>query len=129
PKIWGRCIRPLLEDPEAARRTQGWSVAELADRVGRTVKEIKRWEETEAPSDIEGRPLAPAHLRPTNVTTKILRGASVKIAGASVGHNDERTTERHYIGPLFGAFKEVADNMSDIFTSCDADASKPANEL
>ncbi|NJK31363.1 MAG: tyrosine-type recombinase/integrase [Deltaproteobacteria bacterium] len=50
-------------------------------------------------TDARGRKLHSVALRHSNATLRVAKGASVRSAGALLGHSSARTTERWYIGP------------------------------
>lgn len=125
--LWREGLLPVLDDLKAAREGAGLDAAELADKIGCPVDQVWRWEESGlAGKDSRGRPITLAHFRASNVTTKMRRGLSTKLAGASVGHEEERTT-KHYVGPMFEGLEEAAKIMDDYFGQ-GSPASSTANE-
>lgn len=112
---WRQSIGPITADVASAREAAGLTVAEVAAALGCTPTHIASMEAAGFHGlDVRERPVTLAHFRSTNVTTKIRRGASTKLAGASVGHEHERTTEV-YVGPLFEELHGVAELMDEYF--------------
>jgi DNA-binding transcriptional regulator YiaG len=114
PLEWKKVMR-VAADLKGARDRAGLSHAALALRMGATVAKVRAAEEKPATTkDRLGRPITLVHFRASNVTHKVKAGVSVRLAGASVGHEREETT-RTYIGPLFERMHEVASHMDDLF--------------
>lgn len=123
-RYWHATLAPIVGDPRRAREQAGLEIADVATKLRRSVREVEAWEAMPpALVDSNGRRVSLAHLRACNVSTKIRRGVSTKLAGASIGHESERTTELHYVGPLFEQFAEVAKAMDTLFEASAPDDS------
>jgi integrase len=112
-----REVLAVAEDFRAAREASGLTVEQLAAKIRRSAQVVLDWEASPIdPRDRRtGRLIVPHALRAANITTKVRKGASVRQAGASVGHTSERTTNL-YMGPLFEQLPGVVNHMNDFFT-------------
>lgn len=117
-EVWREEILPVLTDLAGAREQANLTVDQLAARLGVPRKQVEEFEAISAGFDgfdAKGKRVTLAYFRATNVTTKLRRGASTKHAGASVGHDRERTTENHYVGSLFEQLQDTAALMDEYF--------------